>query len=239
MGSAQFYLEPLLVLFALLKKGQYRNPAVFALEYDLVPDQTWPTQAIQTMTGYRYVLSLVSGDASRVCVAGDSAGGTLVLSLLLSLAKDKESETLRPGYATLFSPWVTLISENDRDTRSDFLNTDSLHLYASQYARTPENLNNPIVSPGCCTDLSWWRKAAPTNGFYITYGSEEVFGPEIRLLVRRLRKGGIGVRVKEEPGEVHAWVIARLFLADTMEERLLGMEEVVKAIETNIKEPSS
>ena len=234
MGSSYFYLEPLLGLFSLLKSNpQYQRPAVFALEYSLVPDEEYPTQLCQTITGYRHVLSMVSNDASRVCVSGDSAGATLVLSLLLYIAKKGHKQgTCRPGYAALLSPWVTLASEQNRDTPSDYLNAESLHLYASQYAG--ENLFDPLVSPGLCDDLGWLAAAAPAQGLYFSFGSEEVFGPEIRNLIFKLRKSGVSVSVKEEPGGIHAWVIARLFLEDSREERVRGMRELVKAITANI-----
>lgn len=73
MGSAFFYLEFLLAWVHLLKtEGGYENPALFALDYTLVPEATYPTQLQQTLTGYKYVLSLVDS-ASSVVVSGDSA----------------------------------------------------------------------------------------------------------------------------------------------------------------------
>ena len=233
MGSPYFYLEPHLVLLSLLQ-NHYQNPAIFSLDYDLVPDQKWPTQAEQVVSGYNLALSLVSNDSNRVCVAGDSAGGTLILSLLLGLGKDGGTETMRPGYAVLLSPWITLVTDNNRDTKSDFLNSNSLHLYASEYAGSAKNLKNPLISPGCCNDIQWWRSAAPSNGFYFSFGSEEVLSFEAKALIRRLRKASVPVRVREEPGGVHAWVIASLFLGQTFQERIFGMREVVKAIVSNI-----
>ena len=233
MGSPYFYLEPSLTMVDLLK-SHYKNPALFSLDYDLVPDKCWPTQAEQVALGYDYVLSLVDGKADRVCCGGDSAGGTLILTLLLSLAKQEDGRVLRPGYATLFSPWVTLVTHENRDNSSDFLSVHSLHSYARQYAGDGHDLNNPMISPGCCTDTAWWTEAAPTYGFYFAFGSEEILAPEIESLVRLLRKVSIPVSVREQKGAVHAWVIANLFLSDTRDKRLFGMKETVKAIAENI-----
>ena len=237
MGSPFFYIEPLLVLTNLLR-GFYSNPAIFAVDYDLVPDQMFPTQLEQVTAGYLFALSLAANEANRICVAGDSAGGTLILSLLLSLAKNKAGEMLKPGYATLLSPWVTLVTEENRDTVSDFLNKRTLHLYASEYAGSPENLQSPLISPGCCKNLDWWRAASPSNGFYFSYGSEEVLSPETKMLIKLLRKASVPVSVREEPGGVHAWVIANLFLCNTHEQRIFGMREVVRAVASNINPAS-
>jgi acetyl esterase/lipase len=232
MGSVYFYLEPLVVLFSLLK-SRYHNPAVFSLEYSLAPDACYPTQLRQAIAGYRLAISRVSGDASRICVAGDSAGGMLILSLLLYLAKF-DSGRQKPGYAGLLSPWTNLVSENNRNTPSDYLDGDTLRLYASQYAGSMDDEHHPLVSPGDCSDVSWWAKATPLGGFYITYGSEEAFAPDIRHLVAMLRKAGAHVRAEEEPCAIHAWVIASLFLKDTLEDRAQGMKRLANAISENI-----
>src|SRR3954471_17175012 len=86
MGSSYFYLEFLLSWLSLLKdSGRFQNPAIFALEYTLVPDASYPAQLYQTVAGYEYVLSMIQ-DPSKICVSGDSAGATLILSLLLHIA---------------------------------------------------------------------------------------------------------------------------------------------------------
>ena len=108
MGSSYFYLEFLLAWLSLLKDSGYSNPAIFALEYDLVPDAQFPTQLEQTVTGYEYVCS-ITRDPSRICVSGDSAGATLILSLLLMIGGKPDHEKKRPGFASLISPWPTLV----------------------------------------------------------------------------------------------------------------------------------
>ena len=234
MGSSYFYLEFLLAWVSLLKDAGYRNPAIFALEYSLVPDAAHPTQLEETISGYEYVYS-ITGDASKICVGGDSAGATLVLGLMLHNSASPKYQAHRPGYAALISPWVTVVSPNNRNTRSDYLDADSLHRYGRQYAATESNLQDPLVSPGVCKDVDRWAKASPLSGFSIMYGTEEVFGPEIREFVAVLRKSGCAVHVREEPGSIHAWPVATMFLSDTPDERQKGLKDLVKMIKRNIK----
>lgn len=229
MGSCYFYLEFLLAWTSLLKEAGYRNPAIFSLEYTLVPDAIYPTQLQQIVTGYEHVCKII-GDPSRICVGGDSAGATLILTLLLRIAQQPDCEARRPGYAALISPWTTLFSTQNRNTASDYLDADQLHIYGRQYAGSEENLTNPLVSPGVCRDGMWWAKAAPSKGFCVLYGSEEVFGPELRDLVALWRKNGCAVSVREEPGAVHAWPVASLFLCGTQAERQKGLRDIVKMI---------
>jgi acetyl esterase/lipase len=234
MGSSYFYLEFLLAWASLLKDNGYQNPAVFALEYDLVPDAAYPTQLEQTVTGYNHVCTTVD-DPSRICVAGDSAGATLILTLLLYIGKQSNSEDQKPGFATLISPWTTLFSSHNRNTASDFLDASSLHLYGRQYAGSDEKLNDPLVSPGVCRDVAWWQKASPTEGYGVLYGSEELLGPELRDLIALWRKSGCAVSVREEPGAIHAWPVATLFLSDTQAERQKGLKDLVKMIRQAIE----
>lgn len=229
MGSSYFYLEFLLAWLSLLRHSGYKNPAIFALEYDLVPDKQFPTQLEQTVTGYEYACS-VAKDSSRICVSGDSAGASLILSLLLVIEGLEDHEERRPGFASLISPWPTLFSAKNRDTRSDYLNADSLHLYGRQYAGSEQNLNDPIVSPGLCKDVNRWSKASPKAGFCVMFGSEEVLGPETRDLIALLRKSGCSVSVREEPGGIHAWPVVSLFLADSKFQRLKGLKDLTKMI---------
>lgn len=225
MGTTYFYLEVLLVWLSLLKSSGFKNPAIFALEYSLVPDESYPVQLHQTLAGYKYACSLVS-EPSRVCVAGDSAGATLVLSLLMHLGrKDKGLrpndttakiyDTLRPGMAVFISPWVTLLSSKNRDTTRDYLNMATLELYAHQYGSNKSSLHDPRISPGNCKDACWWQSASPSRGFYVCYGSEEVFAPEIRDLVSFWKKSGIAVEYHEERAGIHAWSVAAVFLSRT------------------------
>lgn len=233
MGSSYFYLEFLLAWVSILKLAGYRNPAILALEYSLVPQAIYPTQLQQTIAGYEHVCSIV-GDSSRICVAGDSAGATLVLSLLLSTAHHQPSSSPPkrhhlPGYATLISPWPTLISPKNQNTASDYLDVNTLGNYARRYA-SAANLVDPLVSPGSCKDLTWWANASPSAGFGICFGSEEVFAPEIQELVTTLRRSGCAVSVREEPGGIHAGPVVSLFLGDTQARRQRGLRDLTKMI---------
>ena len=229
MGSPYFYLEFLLAWASLLRDSGYKNPAIVGLDYDLVPDASYPVQLDQTIAGYEFCCSL-TGDPSRVCVSGDSAGATLILSLLLFLAQRPNYEHRKPGFATLISPWTTLFSAKNRNTPSDYLNSTSLHLYGLQYAGSIKKLDDPLVSPGVCKDGDWWRKASPLAGFGFLYGSEEVLGPELRDLIALLRQSGVAVSAREESGSIHAWPVVTMFLADTQVERRRGLKDLTRFV---------
>ncbi|KAH8203372.1 hypothetical protein TruAng_002467 [Truncatella angustata] len=246
MGSSYFYLEFLLAWLTLLGDSGFSNPAVFALEYTLVPDDTFPKQMHEAIAGYDHVVSMV-GDASKICVSGDSAGATVLLSLLLHIAdqgcdREKMDESSawklpKPGMAAFISPWVTLVSNRHKNTASDYLDAGSLHQYAREYVGKQSRADDPLISPGNCRDLSWWKRACPAGGMFFAYGAEEVFAPEIENLLKFLEKNKIHVASREEPGGIHAWPVAALFLASSTEDRQRGLRSIVRYVKDNI--PSS
>lgn len=239
MGSSYFYLEYLLTWLSVLRSSGYHNPAIFALEYTLVPDGSFPTQAEETLAGYEHVLT-VAQDPSRVCVSGDSAGAMLVLCLLLRLGDDRanghtdKQRLPTPGLAVLISPWVTLVSTRHKNTVSDYLDVQQLRQYGAQFAGSRISVTDPLVSPGCCKDISWWRRSSPSEGIFITYGTEEVLAPEIEDLLATLREADVVVGSKAEPGGIHAWPVASLFLSSSREGRLEGLMTMTEHVRRHI-----
>ncbi|ORY69870.1 Alpha/Beta hydrolase protein [Pseudomassariella vexata] len=244
MGSSYFYLEFLLTWLSILGESGYTNPAIFALEYTLVPDSCFPTQVEEAIAGYNHVLAIVQ-NPSRVCVSGDSAGAAVILSLLLHLANlDWDSDKMngtgswrlaKPRLCVLISPWVTLISPKHRNTASDYLEDGNLHHYARQYAGKKVPTDDPLISPGNCGDASWWERACPPGGIHFAYGAEEVFAPEVRGLIEFLDSNSVNVSSKEEPGGIHAWPVASLFLSTSPESRQKGLRSLVEKIKESIK----
>lgn len=257
LGSTYFYLEFLLAWFTLLQESGYENPAIFALEYTLVPDKTYPTQVHEVLRGYRHVISAV-GNPRKIVVAGDSAGGTLVLTMLLELGQlndawarrqkltkearndsdgqarhwQSASETPLPGLAVLISPWTMLISDKHKTNNSDFLDAGQLHEYAMQYAGR-EHIKTPTVSPGLTANHHLWAQSSPECGFFVTYGSEEVFAPDIEEFIRIAVKGA-EVDSRREEGGIHAWPVVSMFLASSEEKRFRGLRTLTGAVRKHI-----
>lgn len=226
MGSAYFYIEFLMAWMTRLKDSDFTNPAVFALEYTLVPDAQWPTQFNEIRAGYTFLRETFGdGSTAKICVSGDSAGATLMLSMLLQpghLEQDPQFQALhRPALAVLLSPWTHLVSELNRNTRSDYLDKNSLHLYAKQYAGDAAKTDG-VISPGLSAGR--WKQASPLNGYRIVYGAEEVFRPGIEHMIHHMKVNGATVKASELEAGIHAWPVVNLFLGANREQRLQGLD---------------
>ena len=235
----------------LLVEAGWKNPAIFTLEYTLAPNAVYPSQIEESAAGYQHVLDVVQ-DPSKVCIAGDSAGGTMILSLLLELGakrlREKGSSNVHlaaesvsnwaesrsvpvPRIAVLISPWVTLTSTLHRESKIDFLDREALWRYAHQYARS-KYIEEVPASPGCCTESALWKASTPQRGFYVVYGNEEVLGPDIDSFLSRIESFGIEHDTLKFTGDcgVHAWPVVSLFLSSTTERRLKGLRSIVREI---------
>ncbi|RMZ78294.1 hypothetical protein DV737_g3942, partial [Chaetothyriales sp. CBS 132003] len=242
MGSTYFYLEFLMTWLTRLQQQGYRNPACFALEYTLVPHARAPTQLNETRAGYQFLLDTLGREsAKKICVSGDSAGGTLVLSMLLyNLTADYDSQLAnrleRPGLALLLSPWTHLVSELNRNTASDYLDQHTLHLFARQYAGRAA-MTDEVLSPGLCVDK--WKNVEPENGFRIVYGAEEMFAPPIEEIATRMKRNGVLIKAYRREGSVHVWPVVDMFLGQSRVERVAGIDLLASCIVSTSMAPKS
>lgn len=76
--------------------------------YRLAPEAPFPAAVEDALGAYRALLER-GYEAERIAVAGDSAGGGLAASLMLSLAREGLPQ---PAAAVLFSPWADMTGRN-------------------------------------------------------------------------------------------------------------------------------
>lgn len=75
-----------------------------ALDYRLAPEHPFPAPVEDTVAGYRFLLS--QGIApGHIAIAGDSAGGGLVVAALLAI---REAGLAQPSCGWCISPWVDM-----------------------------------------------------------------------------------------------------------------------------------
>ena len=182
-------------------------------EYRLAPEHPFPAAVEDARRAYVWMLDQ-GVEPERITVAGDSSGGGLVMSLLLSL---REQRTPLPGGALLFCPGVDL---SGRTMKRAVASGQMMAVTLEQLRRSAEDylaghpLDDPIVSP-LTADLAGLPPLlvqAATGDFVLE---------EARELTDRARSHGVDARLELYPVATHVFQIFWSFLpeaADAMRE---------------------
>ncbi len=170
---------------------------VFALDYRLAPEHRFPSALDDAFAAYRWLLDK-NISASKISLAGDSAGGNLVLGLLLRL---RDSGLPLPACAACFSPWSDLAGTGD----SVRANADlcamfypkNIAEFAAAYLGEASALN-PHVSP-VFADFS----DLPPVLFQV--GSTEVLLDDSRRIHEKIQACGGASRLEIYDDVFHCW----------------------------------
>ncbi|HNX17261.1 MAG TPA: alpha/beta hydrolase [Methanoregula sp.] len=192
MGSAADYLGFCAVLARAAKSS------VFSVDYRLAPEYTLPAQIDDALAAYRY-LAGHGFPAHRIIPVGISAGGTIVLELLLSL---RDQHQMMPPATVCMSPFVDLTFGGKSVTvnrDNDWLTFALLIAIRTRYLgnRQPED---PVASP-IHADLS----GLPM--LYIQTGTGELMYDDISAFAKKAKWAGIPVRFEIWEGMFHSWQI--------------------------------
>jgi acetyl esterase/lipase len=119
---------------------------VFSLDYRIAPEHPFPIALDDAVAGYRWLLEQ-GLPASSISFAGDSAGGGLVLSVLL---RAREAGLPLPSCVVCFSPWTDLAgtsaSVRFNDNRCAMFHTENIAEFAAAYLGNASP-HNPYASP--------------------------------------------------------------------------------------------
>jgi epsilon-lactone hydrolase len=84
--------------------GRAAKAWALALDYRLAPEYPFPAAVEDAVSGYRYLLSR-GIRPGRIAIAGDSAGGGLVVAAMLAI---REAALPQPACGWCISPWVDM-----------------------------------------------------------------------------------------------------------------------------------
>src|SRR4051812_16917429 len=84
--------------------GRAAGSWALALDYRLAPEHPFPAAVEDAVAGYRYLLAR-GIKPGRVAIAGDSAGGGLVVAAMVAI---RDAGLPQPGCGWCISPWVDM-----------------------------------------------------------------------------------------------------------------------------------
>jgi acetyl esterase/lipase len=195
-----------------------------SIDYRLAPENPFPAAIEDSISAYKWLLS--QGIAARsIIIAGDSAGGGLTVSAMVSL---RENSIPLPAAAVLISPWVDLaltgdsiISKADIDP---YVTKEELLKWARAYMGDSD-LRTPLASP-LYADLS----GLPP--MLIQAGTAEILLDDAIRMADRARKDGVDITLNTAEDMCHVWHVFSSMLPEAME----ANEEVARFMRKHLGE---
>jgi acetyl esterase/lipase len=177
--------------------GEATQSKVLLVDYRLAPEYPFPAALNDAMDAYRFLLDQ-KYDARNIILAGDSAGGNLVLATLLKIREDRLP---MPGAGVCFSPWADLTHSGEShrsNPHSDTMIAMSVIPQVAMMYAGKEALAHPLVSP-LFADLH----GLPP--LFVNASSSEVLRDDATRLAARARKQGVIVELSIKENLPHAY----------------------------------
>jgi acetyl esterase/lipase len=171
------------------------------VDYRLAPEHPFPdalTDAVHCFRWLRVHGPRGSGPARKLVVAGDSAGGGLVLSTLMRLRDARET---LPDCGVTLSPITDLSlsgaslesrAELDPVLRKEFL------LFCSEAYAADTDRREPLLSPV-------FGDPAGLPPLFMQVGGREILLDDTLRFVRRAKAAGVNVTLDLWPEMFHSW----------------------------------
>lgn len=199
---------------------------VVSVAYRLAPENKFPAQHNDAFAAYQWVLNnaqSIKGDAKRVAVAGESAGGNLAANVSI-MARDKK--VALPKHQLLVYP----IANNDLNSAS-----------YTQYA-TAKPLDKPMMAYFLKETLPSMVQSSDPRislvkadlkglpGTTLIAAELDPLQTEGKLLADKLQAAGVKVNYKRYDGVTHEFFGMATVLPEAKQAQALGAEELKQAL---------
>jgi monoterpene epsilon-lactone hydrolase len=179
---------------------------VLGLDYRLAPEHPFPAAVDDAVAAYKWMLQQ-DLQPSRIAVAGDSAGGGLVIAALVAI---RDAKLPIPAAGVCLSPWVDLEGIGDsmktREQADPVVRLDMLTQMAAAYLGG-KNARTPLAAP-LYADL----KGLPP--LLIQVGDAETLLDDSNRLAQRARAAGVEVKLEVWPEMIHVFQLFAGFLPE-------------------------
>jgi epsilon-lactone hydrolase len=179
---------------------------LLAIDYRLAPDHPFPAAVDDALAAYLWLLEQ-NIDPKRIVVAGDSAGGGLVLALLLAL---RDKGTPLPAAAVCLSAWTDLTCSGEswtKNAKADFMLKLIPTMQSAEIYLKDADSHNPLASP-----LFGDLHGLPP--ILMQVGSNEIILSDSVSFAEKAKSAGVNVTLEIWDGMQHEWQYAASFLPE-------------------------
>lgn len=177
--------------------GRAAGARSLALHYRLAPEHPFPAAVEDALAGYRYLLD-TGITPSHIAIAGDSAGGGLVVAAMLAI---RDAGLAQPAAGWCISPWVDMegigASMTGKAAQDPTVQKEPLLEMAALYLNGADP-RAPLAAP-LYADL---RDLAP---LFIQVGSVETLLDDAIRLAGAAGAAHVPVTLEVWPEMVHVW----------------------------------
>lgn len=178
------------------------------VQYGLAPANQYPSQLSQCVEVLQYTLQTLGQDPSKIILVGDSAGGTLVMSMISHLLHPhpevspvKLATPLKA--AALFSPWINIEMTGSsvlQNQIQDPVSPEVMRSWGENYLGSSplDYYNQPILAPA-----QWWH-GMPVEQLLITGASREMLVDDLVTFTGTIKKVHKSTTVFFAPDDFHA-----------------------------------
>ncbi|HUN39474.1 MAG TPA: alpha/beta hydrolase [Acetobacteraceae bacterium] len=182
---------------AVAEIGRASAARTLAIDYRMAPEHPFPAAVQDALAAYRFLLE--SGiKPGRICIAGDSAGGGLVVAAMLAI---RGANLPQPGCGWCISPWVDLAcsggSMQDNAARDPTVQKAGVLEFAGIYLAGADP-RSPLASP-----IHGDLHGLPP--LLIQVGSVETLLDDALMLARTAALADVHVELQVWPEMIHVW----------------------------------
>jgi monoterpene epsilon-lactone hydrolase len=177
-------------------------------EYRLAPEHPFPAGLNDSVAVYQWLLDK-GFKPNNIVIAGESAGGGLVLAMLLSLKKQNIS---MPVAVVAISPWTDLTCSSDSYKTKNKVSVGPINSWKvfSKYYTGDNPPNLPLISP-----LFGDLKGLPP--IFINSGENDELYEDGEKFYLKAKKAGVDITFRAGKGMIHCYPLLAPFFREATE----------------------